>query len=324
MKICPKCQKTYDDKSLNFCLDDGTVLKDSDYSTSDASDMAETVAMNNQTPFTQSNQASTTQQSFGEQQTWQQSPRYEADSGSGSKTWMWVIGTLLGIAVLCGGGGILGLAIIGVVTDDGSDSNDNKPPIARSTPKKIPKSNGGDNSRKLVKSSDFSDMKFENGEFITVNNDDGELELITRKGYYYVFALKDYSTYDASVKLTVENKTDQATPLGYGLVVHSHPKQILDKDYAFLIRSDKGQYKVVKHKNQKESEVVGWRRSSAINKGKAKNDLEVRTDGNNMKFYINGKFIRTVTDTTGYENGVAGLYTSDDVPITFTSLELRK
>ena len=26
MKICPKCNKTYTDQNLNFCLDDGTVL----------------------------------------------------------------------------------------------------------------------------------------------------------------------------------------------------------------------------------------------------------------------------------------------------------
>src|SRR4051812_31389057 len=26
MKICPRCQKTYTDDNLNFCLEDGTVL----------------------------------------------------------------------------------------------------------------------------------------------------------------------------------------------------------------------------------------------------------------------------------------------------------
>lgn len=324
MKVCPKCQKTYDDTSLNFCLDDGSVLNDTDSSTDDSYDVAETVAMSNQSPFTQSNQAQTTQQSAGSQQTWQQSPRYQADTAGGSKTWMWVIGALLGVAVLCGGGGIFGLALIGIMTEEGDDPDEDKPPIVKTSPKPSPKSSGGDTSRKLVRSSDFSDMKFENGEYITVDNSGDKLELTSRKGYYYVFALKDYSTYDASVKLTVQNKTGEKTPLGFGLVVHSHPRQILGKDYAFLIRSDKGQYKVVKHKNQKETEVIGWRRSTAINKGKAKNDLEVRSSGNKMKFYINGKFIRTVTDSTGYENGVAGLYTSDDVPITYSNLELRK
>ena len=27
MKICPRCQKTYTDDNLNFCLDDGVVLQ---------------------------------------------------------------------------------------------------------------------------------------------------------------------------------------------------------------------------------------------------------------------------------------------------------
>ncbi|MBK8304301.1 MAG: hypothetical protein IPK98_13175 [Chloracidobacterium sp.] len=26
MKICPRCQKTYSDDNLNFCLEDGSVL----------------------------------------------------------------------------------------------------------------------------------------------------------------------------------------------------------------------------------------------------------------------------------------------------------
>ena len=29
MKICPRCQKTYSDEGLNFCLDDGAVLTQS-------------------------------------------------------------------------------------------------------------------------------------------------------------------------------------------------------------------------------------------------------------------------------------------------------
>jgi hypothetical protein len=43
MKICPKCQKTYSDESLNFCLNDGTILTVS----SAANDPPPTVVMDN-------------------------------------------------------------------------------------------------------------------------------------------------------------------------------------------------------------------------------------------------------------------------------------
>ncbi len=52
MKICPRCQKTYSDEGLNFCLDDGTILTQS--ATVDQS-LPATIFLN-QTPPTNPNQ----------------------------------------------------------------------------------------------------------------------------------------------------------------------------------------------------------------------------------------------------------------------------
>jgi len=45
MKICPRCQKTYTDDNLNFCLEDGTVL-----TTASAASMPDTLLMSEPRP----------------------------------------------------------------------------------------------------------------------------------------------------------------------------------------------------------------------------------------------------------------------------------
>ncbi len=310
MRICPQCRRTYDDETLNFCLDDGTVL------TQDISDGAETpdTAEFGEAANTKLNQP------FGTRQDWSNTPTYDPNSNGSSKTWMWVVGILLGSVLLCGGGGIVGLIAIGTMVEDEPTEFTNAERGSDRKPDKEP----DNDKRKLVKSSDFSDWKFTDGKGITADNSGGKLVLTSKKGYFYVFAFKEFPTKNASAKVTVKNSTGKRTKYGFGLVVNSHPNQVLKKDYAFLIKSSTGQYSVVRHKDNDEKEIVKWTRSSAIRKGTRSNDLEVRISDRKMKFYINGKYIRTVNDTIGYERGVAGVYTSDNVPITFTDLELRK
>lgn len=306
MKICPQCRKTYDDATLNFCLDDGTVL------TLDANDQEEVpnTLEFNEPPSTNVNEP------FGTQQNWANKPTYQADSG-GSKTWVWAVGILLGGLLLCGGGGFLSLVVIGVMTGE-SES----PPPRVSNSNTVDKPDTSE-AGKLVESTDFSNWEFKDDEFITTDNSDGKLVLKAKSGYFYVFVFKDFPNANASAKITVKNNTGKRTKHGYGLVVNSDPNRVLKKDYAFVIRSDTGRYRVVRHKDTEETVVVNWTRSSAINRGSRSNDIEVRTKDDEMSLYINGKFIRTVEDSVGY-NGVSGVYTSGANPITFSDLELRK
>ncbi len=291
MKICPQCQNTYEDETLNFCLDDGSVLT---FANTNRFDPPDTVEFN-RTPQTDVNQ------NIGTNQNWNSPAQFRQNSGGGSKSWLWVVGILLALVVLCGGG-FAGLIALGIY----SDTTD------------------GDGSRTLVKSSDFSNWKFDSDQYIKAENKNGKLVLSTQDNYYYVFIFKEFPTYDASVKVTVKNESGRKTVFGYGLVVNSHPTRILTKDYAFLIDSNSGEYRVVKHTNQAENDIVKWTDSQLIKKGSQPNDLEVRIYGTKMDFYINNEFVRTVTDSNDYKEGVAGVYTSDQVPITFTNLELRK
>jgi hypothetical protein len=118
MKICPKCGKTYSDASLNFCLDDGTVLTQNQ--TGFDSSLPETVMISQPRP-TASNQQ------FGgqtENQNWAAPMNVNAPAKKGSKMWLWVVG-ILGAGVLLCGGGFAGLIILGSLSDDETKWNSN-------------------------------------------------------------------------------------------------------------------------------------------------------------------------------------------------------
>src|ERR1051325_7888928 len=97
MKVCPRCQKTYTDDNLNFCLEDGSVLN----------------AMNAAPPPPTnpiSEPRPTQQQGFQppQQQNWNVQPQQQYSmqpAKKSSKTWIWVLLILGVLVVLCGGVG---------------------------------------------------------------------------------------------------------------------------------------------------------------------------------------------------------------------------
>jgi|GEM_PF-1494697 len=314
MKVCPQCQKSYDDMTLNFCLEDGSVLNDSNTS----ADQPPATVMMSDAPPTVANQQSTP---VTDQKTWDAVPKYQSDASSGSKSWIWVLGILFGVIILCGGG-LVGLIAIGSLVDDEDvPISKDKVPSNPSTPNRDTSPIG--DGRKLVHSHNFSkwNVGVKNGAIAKYEN--GELSITSRRGFYYVLLTKGYKTKNASVKLTLRNIDNRVSTLGYGLVFHSDP-QVLTSDYAFLIRSDNQKYRIVRHNNRKEITVINWTRSSAIKAGSKANDLEIRSNGRDTSFYINGKFIRTEKRLTGLSFGVAGIYTSGDAPIGFSYIEYRK
>src|SRR5215213_9869257 len=96
MKICRTCRRTYEDGGLNFCLEDGTVLT---FSSLDSA--APTIVMNPPRPTNPSPQGSGIQSGWDAQNAGVYSMQPKKKS---SKAWVWVLG-ILGILVLvCGGG----------------------------------------------------------------------------------------------------------------------------------------------------------------------------------------------------------------------------
>ena len=315
MKICPQCQKTYEDQTLNFCLDDGSVLNEM----ASSSEEPPATVMMSEVPATASNKAFGTQ--AAEQKSWETAPRYQSSASSGSKSWLWALGILGAVVVICGGG-FFGLLAIGVFVGD-----DEEPPITN-TSRTDPKPAGDKqpptkNTRLRVHSHDFSKWDVKGNSSVSAKYENGELVLTSQRRYYYVLLTKGYKTQNATVKLTLRNTSGSATTLGYGLIFHSD-SQVLTSDYAFLIRSDTQKYRVVRHNNKREIVVINWTKSSAIKKGTQANDLEVRSDGKDTSFYINGEYIRSEANLSGNANSVAGIYTSSNVPIGFSFMEYRK
>lgn len=314
MKVCPKCGKSYDDESLNFCLDDGSVLNRME---SGAGTEPPPTVMMPQGEITEQLPAQPTQPTF-------ESPVHTQYTmpARRSRSWIWVLVILFGVALLCGGG-FAGLIAIGSLNPDDENSASSSPGDNKA---KI-KEDGADESADLIASDDMSTWPRELRNFsdLEYSYKGDELHISTKRGYFYVISTGErFKTRNSSVKVTVRNPTGRSTNFGYGLVVHSDPSAVLKRDFAFLIQSDDQKYRIVEHENKKESVLVNWTTSRAINRGTRANELEVRSDGSEMSFFINGEPVKTVTDRSGYNEGVAGIYTSDDIPIAFSKLELRK
>ena len=136
----------------------------------------------------------------------------------------------------------------------------------------------------------------------------------------------NYSTEDATVKVTARSVDGSIPTSGFGLMVHcalSKAKQL--EDYALLIYpSDTPEYEVIMHKDGVQTSLVNKTSSTAIRPGTNPNQLEIRIKGNELSFYANGQYLTKITDTENYKRGRAGLYTSDVTEVAFDDLEINR
>ncbi|HQU83356.1 MAG TPA: hypothetical protein PKY59_09540 [Pyrinomonadaceae bacterium] len=311
MKVCPNCQRTYPDDDLNFCLDDGSVLQQAGGYNSPPP----TVMMNpprNTAPNT----------SFGNDNPGQvgqfQPQNYSMQPKRSSKTWIWVVGILGGLVLLCGGGFIGFIAWVGTL-DTNTNRNNNNSWVKNSSTSPTP------NDRTNVQTIDLSKWVQENSPYGITSYSGGEFFMSSKKkGFYYVLiAQKDYKTENATTKVNVRNVNSADSSLGFGLVVHSNTTPLL-QDYSFLIDSNKKRYRIAYHEPQKETDAVKWTNSNAIKGGSEVNTLEVRDADGKMDFYVNGTLITSVRNVYGYKGGVAGIYSSDQANIAFSSFQISK
>ncbi len=327
MKICPKCQKTYTDDGLNFCLEDGAVLTQKNDT---RESLPETVLIN-QPRGTNPNQSFGIQ--YNQPDNFGNTPTYSMPPKKSSKTWLWAIG-VLGLVVLVCGGGFVGMMAWVATLDTNTNSvananvSSNRKISASSTPGASPKKLVSDEpttDRTDVQTIDLEDWVKEPDTFGTTEYEDGEFIIGSiQKGFYYVLvAPEKYKTESANTRVSVRNIADASTILGFGLIVHSNPSPLI-KDYAFLIDSVKKKYRVVRHAPQKETTVTNWTDFPAIKGGTEKNILEVRDKDGKMDFYINGELAVSVKNTDGYKGGVAGIYSGDAVRAAFSDFEIRR
>ena len=318
MKTCPGCQKTYNDPTLNFCLDCGATL-----SQGSGNAPPPTVFINQPQP---TNPNSPGEFQIGAPNNWgNPNQQFSMQPPAKKSPWLLVLGILGGLILLCGGG-FAGF-VVWVASLDESNANTNENVNANAayisnanktdpTPGELTSSRKIDLSKWAREEySAYGNTEYKNGEFIMSSR---------QKGYYYVLVSRpEYKTENAITTVTVKNINNANSVLGYGLVVHSNPVP-LTQDYAFLINSANKKYRVVRHSPGAEKDVVNWTTSTAIKDGTQENVLEIRDQNKKMGFYINGQLVTTVSNTDGYEGGVPGLYSGDAVSIAFTNFEVKQ
>jgi hypothetical protein len=312
MKICPQCNQTYADDSLNFCLSDGSVLTQASGSGS-LSEPPPTVMMSQPFPTNPNPQFGTQPGNFGVV-----TPNAAQTPRPKSRTWIWVLGIFGGLILLCGGGFAALLFVVPDETPRAFNSNS--------------KSNSGSSNNNTQKSGntlkdDLSTWKPKVDIYGDTEYTNSELVMSAKQsGFYYVLVTpkKDFRTDNATTRVKARNTTGEATTYGFGLLIHSDSTTPLTKDYSFLINSESRKYRIARHTDKDEKTVVEWTYSAAIKSGTEENVLEVQDEGGKMSFYVNGDFLTTYVDNYGYKSGVAGLYVSDAVPVAFSGLEVRK
>jgi hypothetical protein len=325
MKICPRCQKTYADDNLNFCLEDGSVL-------AQGSAAPPPSYGGQQVPPTNP-QASIPSQS--QQPQWnlqgQQQPQYAMQSQpqKKSRAWIWVL-LILGAVILLCGGGVVGLFIYG--TQQANQLANTLANAANTVGNSSNRSTTSSNSTSTPGRTNVEELDLEPwvkpfSVYGTTEFTNGELIMGSKqKGYYYVLAAPDeakYHTDDADLKVTVRNLNDGASSMGYGLVFHSNPTP-LQQGYAFLIDTKRKKYRVVHHTPGDEKVDVPWTASPAIKGGTEENVLEVHDLSDKVELYINGTMVKSITNTYGYAGGVPGLYSGDGIKVAFKDMEVHR
>ena len=330
MKRCPSCSRTYTDLSLNFCLEDGTPLVSDEAPGSDPhatvryppirdTDPPPTAIYNSEPPLL--NQVAP----FPQPRQWTPTP---APPKKSAAVW-WVLG---GVAVLVVMG--LGLFVVLLVLASlggNTNTNANTELTNRNTNTNANENttvNTDTSSTRASLVDDFTDKKWGTGSYqygdIWYSND--AYHMRSKENTYLVMYApsNEYLTANATVRVTTRSVDGKPPASGYGLIIHGERvrgNQL--RDYALLIYSGtEPQYQIVRHKDGQQTAIVPWTRSRVIRTGTSPNQLEVRTKGAELSFYINGQYINRIVDNQNIRSGVAGLYTSDVVEVAFDDLQI--
>jgi hypothetical protein len=297
MKVCPVCNRTYNDLSQNFCEEDGATL----------------IAVSS--GFGQPAGFGAPPQTFGAM------PPVVLPKKQKSAL-PWVLGVFAALIIV----GLLGfvglMALVAANMDNKNSANtgsSNKGSVYE------PKSNKSSAGTFKVDFTRWREFKQSDGE-AKIIGDEYQLNCTIQNYFYVVVSSSKYDdnllTNNATARVTVRSVTGDSPSLGYGIVVNSDVKPIVS-GYAFLIYTgDNPKYRVVRHVDKKEIVVKEWTAASQIRTGTQTNQLEVRTKGKTMSFYINGQLATTVTDESGSDQGIVGIYTSDTKPVGFSNLEV--
>jgi hypothetical protein len=354
MKQCPACNRIYTDDALSFCLEDGTQLQsaafgsDAPPSLDQGYDPNKTLAYNlpretspppsNLHPPNPQSHAPITPPSWSPTPSYSPTPAIQPVRKSGRA---WIIGAIAAVVVL----GIGIFALLAIIGKDSSTSNANANANRtvvnnNNSNTTVVNANNANNTNNENRDTtptpassledDFSTENWPTGESAYGSfYEDDEYHMKGKPGLYiFMFPRNsgDYSTKDATVKVTTRNVDGKSPKHGYGLIIHGKVTQKTQLEgYGFLIyTSSPAQYEIVRFAAGEPTPIVEWEASSVIRGGTNSNQIEVRTKGSQLSLYINGQFVKSITDTAGLTEGFTGLYTSETNEVAFDDMEIER
>lgn len=224
---------------------------------------------------------------------------------------------------------ILALASLGA-NENGNDNYNAGVVVGDANANRDSNANSSSDTLPASMTDDFSTEKWRTGnfQFGDIWYVDDEYHLRSKEKTYIVMYAPtgEYNTENATVRVTARSVDGTATTSGYGLVVHGEKSKSDElEDYALLIYTgDEPQYQVVMHKAGTQKSLVPWTKSSVIRPGTSPNQLEIRSKGDELSFYINGRYVNRITDSENFKRGVAGFYTSETAEVAFDDLEIER
>ena len=348
MKRCPTCNRTYADLSLNFCLDDGTPLATDAATTTD---LNETIRYppprdTSEPPPTEIYRPTPTAApppprpasppppppQPQPQPQWTPVP---APPAKKSNAIWWILGVFVVLLVI--GAGLVVMLL--VFASMGSNSNVRISNVNTSNSNVYANANANVNANTNLNANvgpptslvdDFSQSKWGTGtsQFGRSWYLNGEYHMSSKDQTFVVMYApsNDYSTENATVKVTARSVTGSVPSAGFGLMVHClQSRSGKLEDYAILIfPSDEPEYEIIMHKGGEQESLVKRTKSDAIKSGSDPNELEVRIKGASMTFLANGRVLTQVADKENYRKGRVGFYTSDVFEVAFDDLSIER
>ena len=343
MKRCPTCNRTYTDLSLNFCLEDGTPLTTDAPGAPDPNatlrypsprDTAEpppTEIYHPPPPVVTSRPAAPPPPPPPQ---WSPTP-VQAPRKKSNAVW-WIFGGLAALVVIGAGLVVMIIALASLGSDPNSNNLNANREVNRNSNANANANIANVNTNANVAPTgplvdDFSQKKWTVGvyQYGRIWYDDDQFRMEAKERMYIVmYAPSDeYSTENATVKVTARSVNGDVPAHGFGLLVHggwSKTKKL--EDYALVIYPDDDEpgYEIIMHKDGEQSSLVARTKSEAIRSGSNPNQLEIRIKGNDLSFYANGQYLTRITDSQNYRRGRAGFYTSDEIEVAFDNLEIDR
>jgi hypothetical protein len=345
MKICPTCNRTYTDASLNFCLEDGTPLSAGAATGFDPNatirytDSRETKPPASEpyrppTPALSSLPTNsppvyhvpTQGSSFGQQQG--APPPAQVAPRKSNAIW-WILGGLMILGIIVVGAVIMIIALASMGSNSNANANRANANSRVANRNANTSTVNANTAAPTSITDDFSNKTWGAGNysFGDIWYADDEYHMRAKDGKYLVMYAPNttYKTANATTRVTARSVDGTPAQTGFGLIVHGQKSNTGElEDYALLIFTGaQTKYEIIKHKGGLQTEMVPWTATKVIRTGTNPNQLEVRTKGSELSFYINGQYVDRISDTENFKGGIAGLYTSDTAEIAFDDLEIK-